>query len=68
MALVTLVVLLVSVVLPIWALVDAAVRPDTAYRTIGQNKVLWILLSLFTWVVGPLAYLLAIRPKLRAAA
>jgi hypothetical protein len=59
--------LLISAVLPLWAAVDAAVRPDPAYRAIGQNKIAWILVSLFTWVIGPLVYFFAIRPKLRTA-
>ena len=59
--------LLVSAVLPLWAAVDAAVRPEPAYLAIGQNKIVWILVALFTWVIGPLAYFFVIRPKLRAA-
>lgn len=66
-ALVLLPLLLASAVLPLWAAVDAAVRPDPAYRTIGQNKIVWVVVALFTWVIGPLVYLVAIRPRLRAA-
>jgi heme/copper-type cytochrome/quinol oxidase subunit 2 len=57
-----------SAVLPIWAAVDAAVQPDAAYARTGQNKLVWVVVSLFTCVIGPLVYFLAIRPRLRAAA
>ena len=58
---------LASALLPLWAAVDAGLRSDRAYRRISQNKIVWILLALFTWIVGPLVYLIAVRPKLRAA-
>jgi len=50
----------------IWALVDAAKRPDWAFDQAGSNKVLWIVLVA---VLGPLLgliYLLAIRPGVSA--
>ncbi len=39
------------VVLPIWAAIDAAGRPDWAFDRAGTNKTLWIVLP----VVGLLA-------------
>ena len=63
-----------SLVLAVWALIDAAVRPESAFRAAGQSKVLWIVLPivgifLFTFVGGVLGivYLAAIRPKVKLA-
>ena len=64
-----LVLLLGSVVLPLWGLVDAARRPDEEFRAAGQNKTLWIVLNalgLLVWGFGAvvaLVYLLVVRPK-----
>ena len=44
--------LVASVVLPLWMAVDAAVRPEAAYRATGQNKIVWVLVSLFTCLVA----------------
>jgi Protein of unknown function (DUF2516) len=61
---------LASFVISIWALIDAAIRPGTAFKAAGQNKVLWIVLPivgilLFTIIGGVLGivYLTVIRPK-----
>lgn len=65
--------LLGSVVLPLWGLVDAARRPDGQFQAAGQNKTLWIVLNalgLLVWGFGAvvaLVYLLVIRPKVAAA-
>lgn len=56
-----------TAILPVWAAVDAALQPDGSYARIGQNKLVWVLVALFTCVVGPLVYFIAIRPRLRAA-
>ena len=71
--LIILVVAVVALALPIWAIVDAASRPDAVWAATGQNKVLWIvLIAVLTvlcgvgWIIA-LVYLLAIRPKLIAA-
>jgi hypothetical protein len=65
--------LVLGLALPIWAIVDAAGRPDAVWLAAGQNKVLWIvLIAVLTlacgagWIVA-LVYLFAIRPKLVAA-
>jgi hypothetical protein len=62
-----------SFVVALWALVDAAIRPQAAFRAAGQSKVLWIVLPLvgiilFAVVGGILGvvYLTAIRPKVIA--
>jgi uncharacterized protein DUF2516 len=63
---------LVTVVLCIWALVDAAVRPKMAFEAAGQNKALWIILPIGgLLLLGPIGgilgavYLWVIRPKIR---
>lgn len=63
---------LASLVLAVWALIDAAIRPGPAFKAAGQNKTLWIILPiagifLFSIVGGILGavYLSAIRPKVR---
>ena len=64
---------LVSLVLAIWAIIDAASRPEPAFQRAGQSKVLWIILPIvglfFFFIVGGIlgiVYLAAIRPKVRA--
>ena len=73
-ALVILLILLVpaSFGLAIWALIDAASRPDVAFQRAGQSKVLWIILPIVgALLLGPvggilgLVYLTAIRPKVK---
>jgi hypothetical protein len=64
--------LVVPVALPIWAVIDAAVRPDTAWAATGQNKILWVVLPIVTNVlclgwVAAIVYFAAIRPKVVAA-
>ena len=63
---------LASLLLAVWALVDAAVRPGPAFKAAGQSKALWIILPivgifLFSIVGGILGavYLSAIRPRVR---
>lgn len=59
--------LMVSVALPLWAIVDAATRPDWAWTAAGQSKVLWIILpivgslSCVGWILA-IVYLAVIRP------
>jgi Protein of unknown function (DUF2516) len=65
---------LASLVVAVWALVDAAIRPGPAFEAAGQSKVLWIVLPivgmfLFAIIGGVLGvvYLASIRPKVRRA-
>ncbi len=67
-----LILILVTLVLPIWAVVEAASRPYGAFTAAGSSKVLWIVLIivfwLLTWIVGivlSVVYLAAIRPRVR---
>jgi phospholipase D-like protein len=53
--------------LVIWAVVDAAMKPESAWRAADQNKVVWIIVPWIVPVIGALVYLIAIRPKVRAA-
>jgi hypothetical protein len=64
--LVLLLVILLVMVLPIWSVLDAALRPDGAWQAAGQSKVVWVLVILFMPLVGSLIYFAAVRPKVRA--
>jgi hypothetical protein len=56
-----------TMVLPIWGIIDAAVRPDPAWTAIGQSKIVWILVMVFLWTLGAILYFILARPKLVAA-
>ena len=62
-----------SLVLAIWALVDASARPTDAFQRADQSKVLWMVLPivglLVFFIVGGIlgiVYLAVIRPKVKA--
>ncbi len=64
---------IVSLVLPIWALVDAISRPSGAFAAANSSKGLWIALIVVTWlftgiigVVLSIVYLASIRPRVKA--
>ena len=66
---------LVPIALAIWAIVDAASRPDAAWKAIDKSRATWITLivvfTLFCNLVGlvlSIVYLLTIRRQLAAAA
>lgn len=63
-----LLILLVLFVLPVWGIIDAAIRSDSAWTAAGQSKLVWVLVQVFLWVLGSAVYFVAIRPKLKAAA
>jgi hypothetical protein len=55
---------------PIWAIVDAAIRPPVAFYGAGSNKTAWIVVIVIAWLIGPGFflggfYLLVTRPKVR---
>jgi hypothetical protein len=63
----------VSLVVPIWGIIDAASRPDKQWEGIGNSKGLWIvLMELGAFLCLPLGlivsiyYLAVMRPKLEA--
>lgn len=56
----------------IWALVDAAIHPDAAYRAAGKwSKTAWLLILaiglLLSWIglIAAIVYLVDVRPALR---
>ena len=61
--LILLVFLVVFGVIPIWGIIDAAVRPDPVWAAAQQNKVVWIIVQVFLGTVGTIAYVVAIRPS-----
>jgi hypothetical protein len=72
---VVLLVLVIGLVVPIWAIVDAASRPSGAFSAAGSSKTMWIVLIVVGWLVTGLigiilaaVYLVSIRPRVRAIA
>jgi hypothetical protein len=70
---VVLVVVVVGLVIPVWAIVDAASRPSAAFAAAGSSKAMWITLIVVFWLVTGLigfvlacVYLASIRPRVRA--
>ena len=63
---IVLVVILALGVIPIWGIIDAALRPDPVWAAAGQNKVVWIIVQVFLGVFGTVAYFVAVRPRLIA--
>ena len=66
-------IVLVGLVLPAGALVDAVSRPTGAFQAAGSNKAMWISLIVAGWlfglilgVVAAVVYLGSIRPRVRA--
>ena len=59
--------------LPIWGLIDAAMRPEPAFVAAGQNKLMWVALNavgIFVCLLGvivAIVYLTSIRPKVITA-
>ena len=60
-------VLLVLGVFPVWATLDAALKPDASWQAAGQSKIVWVLVCLLLSIFGSIAYVIAIRPKVVAA-
>jgi Protein of unknown function (DUF2516) len=71
---VVLLVVFIGLVVPVWAIVDAAMRPSGAFSAAGSSKTMWIVLIVVGWLVTGLigvvlagVYLVSIRPRVRAA-
>jgi Protein of unknown function (DUF2516) len=71
--LVLLFVLVIGLVIPVWAIVDAASRPSGAFSAAGSSKTMWIVLIMVGWLVTGLigiilavVYQASIRPRVRA--
>jgi hypothetical protein len=68
-------VILIVCLIPVgflWGIIDAAMRPDWAFKAARQSKGLWIGLIVGTWVIAlgwllGWVYVLAIRPKVKRA-
>jgi len=70
---VVIVIFAVGLVIPVWAIVDAASRPSGAFAAAGSSKPMWIVLIVIGWLVTGLigivlavVYLALIRPRVRA--
>jgi hypothetical protein len=69
----TLLVLAIPLVLTMWALLDAARRPEWAWALAGRRRVVWLAAILFgamTVLVGLVVatvYLVRVRPEVAAA-
>jgi hypothetical protein len=71
--LIVVVIALLTLVIPIWALIDSISRPSGAFAAAGSSKGMWIALIvlfwLFTGIVGVIlsvVYLASIRPRVKA--
>jgi hypothetical protein len=57
----------------VWALVDAAMRPDAVWKAAGSSKTLWVVLlavGLVLSIIGlvlAIVYLAGVRGRLKAA-
>ncbi|HEY5384333.1 MAG TPA: DUF2516 family protein [Acidimicrobiales bacterium] len=66
-----LVIVLVVLALPLWAIIDAISRPAVAFYAAGSNKTAWVIVLLVaTFVLGiglflAAYYLLGVRRKVR---
>jgi uncharacterized protein DUF2516 len=69
----TLLVLAIPLMLTVWALLDAARRPEWAWALAGRRRVVWMALILFgamTVLIGVVVasvYLVRVRPAVAAA-
>jgi hypothetical protein len=68
--LIVVVVMFCALVIPIWAVVDAANRPAVAFYGAGSNKTAWIVVIAVSWFLGVGFflggyYLLFVRKKLQ---
>jgi hypothetical protein len=62
---------LLTMVIPLWAVIDALARPAVAFYAAGSNKTAWVIVLLVaTFVLGiglflAAYYLIAVRRKVR---
>lgn len=59
--------LLAPLILLVFAVVDLVQRSDAEWSTAGQDRLTWLLVTLFVGLVGPVLYLVVARPKLDQA-
>ena len=67
------IIFVVGLVIPIWAIADAASRPSGAFAAAGSSKAMWIsLIAVFWLITGVIGFILAcvylasIRPRVKA--
>ena len=70
---IVLIVAAAGLLVPIWAIADAASRPTGAFVAAGSSKALWITLIVVFWLVTGVVgfvlacvYLVSIRPRVKA--
>ncbi len=68
--LIVLVALVFGLLVPLWAVIDAASRPAGAFYGAGSNKTTWVVIIAIAWFFGlgfflGGYYLLFTRPKVR---
>lgn len=69
----SIVVFAIPLALSVWALLDAARRPEWAFALVGRRRVVWVAAPLFgvlflvPGLVIALWYLLRVRPQVAAA-
>jgi RsiW-degrading membrane proteinase PrsW (M82 family) len=63
----------VGLLVPIWAIADAASRPSGAFAAAGSSKPMWIALIVVFWLITGVigfvlacVYLASIRPRVKA--
>jgi hypothetical protein len=61
----------ISLVLPVWGIIDAAQRPDSQWKRLGASRTTWIvLMAVFLFLCAPVSvvisiyYLASLRPRL----
>jgi hypothetical protein len=62
-----------GIAVPLWAIIDAAMKPAAAFNAAGSSKGMWIALvavfTFFTGLVGlvlAIVYLASVRPRVKA--
>ena len=70
---IVLIVAVAGLLVPIWAIADAASRPTGAFVAAGSSKALWITLIVVFWLVTGVVgfvlacvYLASVRPRVKA--
>lgn len=60
-------VLLASLGLLVWAIVDLVKRPAPVWTASGHSQIVWALIVIFLGFIGPVLYLIVARPALDTA-
>ncbi len=58
---------LAGLVLLVVALLDLVRRPAAQWEATGHSQLVWVLITLFVWLLGPMLYLIVARPALQRA-